>query len=265
MKILFLGDIMGRAGRNAVEAFLPDFRKVNGIDVCIANCENLTDGKGISEKYINQMKSAGIDIFSSGNHFWDKRDAYEYIKQESHIAKPLNYPKEAIGFDYVLFKTETSDIMLITLCGQAFMNPVDSPFFTLENFLITNKELIPKCLIIDFHAESTAEKRTFGFCFDGRISAMLGTHTHVQTADEQILENGTAYITDVGMCGAYRSVIGVTIESCREKVYTNMPIKLNTSDDGMQINGVMLELDTETGKANKIKRIQEILCQTKNS
>jgi len=148
--------------------------------------------------------------------------------------------------------------MLVTLCGQTYMNPVDSPFLTLEKFLDTHKDL-PKCIICDFHAESTAEKRTFGFFFDGHLSAVIGTHTHIQTADEEILPNGTAYITDVGMCGPHDSVIGIKKEIAIEKAKYGMPVRHEAAETGLQINAVYLEIDSETGKATKIQRIREKL------
>ncbi|MCL2062832.1 MAG: TIGR00282 family metallophosphoesterase [Candidatus Cloacimonetes bacterium] len=263
MRILFLGDIFGKPGREAIKSFLPNFKKENQVDLCIANCENLSDGKGISEKSINEMLFAGIDIFSSGNHLWDKKESTAFICKEKRIAKPLNYPKASLGFEFVKVEMNGVLVILVTLCGQVFMSPVDSPFYALDHFLKTlhlkggNSKSLQKITIVDFHAESTAEKRTFGMYFDGRISAMLGTHTHVQTVDEQIMEKGTAYITDVGMCGPHSSVIGITFESSFEKIRTNMPIRHETAKDGLQINAVLIDIDEKSGKALKIKRIKE--------
>lgn len=258
MKIIFFGDVFGKPGRLALNAFLPAFKYKNKIDLAIANCENLADGKGVTERSATELFTTGVDIASSGNHLWDRREGLEYISKENRIAKPMNYPKATPGFEYVLKKVKDTEIMLLSLCGQGFMNSVDSPFHSLDNFL-SSFENLPKCVIVDFHAESTAEKRTFGFYFDGRVSAVLGTHTHIQTADEEILENGTAYITDVGMCGPHDSVIGVKKEIAIERAKTSMPVRHTTADQGLQVNAVLLEIDDFSGKAISIKRIREKL------
>ena len=256
MKVLFFGDVFGKPGRIAVKSFLSDFKRTNQVDLCIANCENITSGKGASEKKISEMRECGVHIFSSGNHLYDQKNEYEFIKKADFITKPLNYPELSYGFKYVLYHVSDTPVMLLTLCGQTYMNPVDSPFHTLEKFL-DNFEELPKCIIVDFHAESTAEKRTFGFYFDGRVSAILGTHTHVQTADEEILPNGTAYITDVGMCGPHDSVIGIKKEIAIEKVKKGMPVRHVTAEHGLEVNAVYLEIDDISGKTNLITRIKE--------
>ncbi len=258
MKILFFGDVFGKPGRKAVQVFLASLKKGINYDLCIANCENASDGKGITEKSAQELFSAGIDLLSSGNHLWDKKEGIDYIKTETRITKPLNYPKLSPGYEYAILNINNVRLILVSLCGQAFMNPVDSPFFALEN-LLNDLNNIPECVIIDFHAESTAEKRTFGFYFDGRVSAIIGTHTHIQTADEEILPNGTAYITDVGMCGSHDSVIGIRKEIAIEKIKTGLPVRHITADKGIQINAVIIELDDYTGKAVSIKRIREKL------
>ncbi|MCL1826537.1 MAG: TIGR00282 family metallophosphoesterase [Candidatus Cloacimonetes bacterium] len=255
MKILFFGDIFGKPGRKAIKDFLPDFRKSNGVDLCIGNCENLTDGRGVSEATINEMVEVGIQIFSSGNHIYDRKESLDFFKIDKRIARPLNFPKEAPGNSYIIHEIKNTKILLVTLCGQSFMNPLDSPFFALDN-LLKSLENPPKCTIVDFHAESTAEKKTFGYYFAGRITAMLGTHTHIQTADEQILAGGTGYITDVGMCGGHDSVIGVKKEISFTRVNTGMPVKHEVSEEGLQINAVLLDIDEFAGKTQKIERIQ---------
>ena len=256
MKVLFLGDIFGRPGRVAVKSFLGNFKRENQVDLCIANCENITDGKGASEKKIIEMRESGVHIFSSGNHLYDQKNEYEFLKKADYIARPLNYPDLAYGYKFVTYTVNNTPVILITLCGQTYMNPVNSPFLSLENFL-NNFDNLPKNIVIDFHAESTAEKRTLGFYFDGKVSAILGTHTHVQTADEEILPNGTAYITDVGMCGPHDSVIGIKKEIAIEKVQKGLPVRHVTADKGLEINAVYFELDENTGKATQIRRIKE--------
>jgi len=256
MNILFFGDIYGRHGRRAVASFIAKFKAENHVDLCIANCENLTDGKSVTEKTITEMVNAGVEIFSSGNHLWDRKESLEYIKTEKRIAKPLNYPKAAFGFDHVLHEVNGVPIMLLTVCGQAFMTAVNSPFMALDEFLQAHQNEA-KCIIVDFHAESTAEKKAFGYFFDGRVSAILGTHTHVQTADEEILPEGTAFITDVGMCGPHDSVIGVKKEIVFDRYMIGMPVKHETADSGVQVNAVYIEIDEHSGKAVKMERIRE--------
>ena len=203
------------------------------------------------------MKNAGVDIFSSGNHLWDRKESLEYIKKETCIAKPLNYPKAAFGFESVRFVHDNEEIILFTLCGQAFMSPVDSPFFALEKFLDTINDL-NKIIIVDFHAESTAEKKTFAYYFDGRVTAILGTHTHVQTADERILSGGTAYITDLGMTGITDSVIGmdpkICVERARKQIFFRMK-PLEENDSKAEVHGIIAEINANTGKTESIRRI----------
>ncbi|MCK9331248.1 MAG: TIGR00282 family metallophosphoesterase [Candidatus Cloacimonetes bacterium] len=258
MKILFFGDIFGKPGRKAVGTFLSSVKRNIDYDLCIANCENAADGRGITEKSAQELFAAGVDLFSSGNHLWDRKEGLEFITNDTRIAKPLNYPKASPGNEYIIKNINSTRFMLVSLCGQAFMTAVDSPFFALER-LLDNLPDKPKCVLIDFHAESTAEKRTLAHYFDGKVSAILGTHTHIQTADEEILPNGTAYITDVGMCGSHDSVIGIRKEIAIEKIKTGLPVRHITADSGIQINAVLIELDDNTGKAVYIKRIREKL------
>jgi len=261
MKILFFGDIFGKQGQKAIMSFLPDYKIQNNIDICIANCENLTEGKGVSESDIKEMQKAGIDIFSSGNHLYDRIEGMQFIEKEDKIAKPLNYPKEAPGNSFIKYKKKEITTLLITLCGQSFMHPVDSPFFVFEDFL-SNFPDLPKVIIVDFHAESTAEKKTFGYYFDGKITAMIGTHTHIQTADEEILENGTGYITDVGMCGSHNSIIGIKKEIAFKRLITGIPLRHITANEGVQINAVVIDVDENTGRTTGIFRIKEKIYTT---
>ena len=259
MNILFFGDIFAHPGRQAIKEYLPEFRKSNKLDLCIANCENLSNGRGVSEKSIIEMQIAGVDIFSSGNHLYDQKDHLNFINKSDIIAKPLNFPKAAFGAEYVKKCVNGAEMMLISLCGQSFMNhAVNSPVSTLE-FFLDNSQNLPKIIIVDFHAESTAEKRTLGYYFDGKISAMLGTHTHIQTADEEILDGGTAYITDVGMCGSHDSVIGIKKDIAIQKIRSGMPVKHEPAESGLQINAIFLTINDLTGKAEKINRIKEKL------
>lgn len=257
MNILFIADIFGRPGRSIVKKRVKNLISVLNIDICIANCENTASGKGITEKTAADLFDAGIDVLTGGNHLWDRKDSFNYIALEKRIVKPANYPPGAVGNPY-FFKSGSNGnkLAIITLTGQAFMNVGDSPFTTLEKTLpLLTKQT--KCILVDFHAESTAEKRAFGHYFDGKVSAVIGTHTHIQTADEEILPKGTAYITDAGMTGPHNSVIGITKEIAIGKFLTGMPNKFEVAETGLQLNGVYIKLNPQSGKAVHIERIRE--------
>lgn len=255
MKILFFGDIFGKYGRMIVQSKLDNLVRKHKIDIVIANGENLAGGKGITFKTANPLFQAGIDCFTSGNHLWDKKDGLDFISGEERILKPVNYPKAAYGNNFYIIKRDQFELGVINVAGQGFMNAANSPIEELEHFLpLIQKHT--KNIFVDFHAEATAEKRTLGFMFDGRVSAIVGTHTHIQTADEEILPKGTAYITDVGMTGPHDSVIGVDKEIILKKVTTGMPIRYETTHRGIQINAVVIEINEKTGKAVSIERIR---------
>lgn len=255
MKILFFGDVFGNPGRKAIQAFLPEFLSNHHIDFVIANCENASDGKGITEKSARELFDAGVHAFTSGNHLWDKKEGITLISTDKRIVKPLNFPSAAPGFNYTFLKNRNFELVVACLCGQSFMNPIDSPFFALDRIL-PEMTALSKNILIDFHAESTAEKRTFAHYFNGRVSAILGTHTHIQTADEEVLSEGTAYITDVGMTGSIDSVIGVKKEIAIERVKTGLPVRHQTSDKQVYINAVLISL-SNNGQAESIERIRQ--------
>ncbi len=255
MKILFIGDIFGSPGRNLMKKYLPELRKEFEIDFCIANGENAAHGKGITEKTATALFLYGVDVFTSGNHIWDRKDSIDYLKKEQRILIPLNYSKKSVGATKYIATIGNSKLAVINLIGQVYMNPVDSPFTAIEKILPEiQKET--KNILVDFHAEATAEKRALGFFLDGKISVLVGTHTHIQTADEEILPNKTAYITDVGMTGPHDSCIGITKEIVLKKMITSMPQKFEIAEDGLQINAVVIEIDENTGDALKIERIK---------
>ena len=256
MNVLFIGDIFGKPGRYIIQNYLPGIIEELGIDICVANGENVAGGKGITEKTAGKLFDAGIDVFTGGNHLWDKKDSLEYIASEKRILKPINYPSAALGARYFI-KTisEKNKLAIVSLIGQAFIASVNSPLFALEKIL-TELSMQTNKIIIDFHAEATAEKRALGLYFDGKISAFLGTHTHIQTADEEILPRGTGYITDVGMTGPHDSVIGIKKEIIFEKIKTGMPQRYETAKKGLQLNAVFLKIDDNTGKTVEIKRLK---------
>jgi 2',3'-cyclic-nucleotide 2'-phosphodiesterase len=255
MNILFIGDIFGSPGRSLMKKYLPELRKEFEIDFCIANGENVAHGKGITEKTANELFMCGIDVFTSGNHIWDRKDSIDYLKKEQRILVPLNYSEKSVGATKYITTIGNSKLAVINLIGQVFMNPVDSPFTALEKILLKIKKETNN-IFVDFHAEATAEKRALAFNFDGQISAIVGTHTHIQTADEEILPNKTAYITDVGMTGPHDSCIGITKEIVIKKMKTSMPQRFEIAEGGLQINAVVIEIDEETGKAVEIQRIK---------
>ena len=256
MNILFIGDIFGKPGRNLIREYLPDLKKEFKVDFCVANGENTAGGKGINRKAANQLLRAGVDGFTSGNHLWDLRESYDFLKEEKRIVKPINFAKNAIGNDYYVHELQDgTKIFILSIIGHVFMSPADSPIAAVDNLLPKLQE-ISNNIIIDFHAEATAEKRAIAYYFDGKISAFIGTHTHIQTADEEILPNGTAYITDAGMTGPHDSVIGMKKEIILNKMLTSMPQRFNVAEDGLQINAVLIKIDEKSGKAKDIFRIR---------
>jgi len=254
MKVLFFGDVYGKAGRHALLTELSGLKERFKPDFLIVNAENLADGKGVTEKTLSPLFSHGIDAVTGGNHLWDRYDSIEYIKHEPRIVKPLNYPDTIPGNPFYCINKNGKKLGVISLSGQTYMPACDNPFIAFNKHLHGNGEAIPT--ILDFHAESTSEKRAMGWHVDGKLSACLGTHTHIQTADEEVLPLGCAYITDVGMTGAHDSVIGVKKEIIVGKFLSSIPMRYETSDLGVQINAVLVELDDDSGIALGISRIK---------
>jgi len=258
LKILFIGDIVGKPGRRAVAHFIPEIRKEEGIDFVIANGENLASGKGMTfEKYDEVIKS-GVDYFTSGNHIWNNADFITCLNdQKIKVLRPANYPQSSPGRGVTTFKVKGADLTLINLQGRVFMrDDIESPFIIGKDIVEDHQNSI---IIVDFHAEATSEKMALGYYLDGYISAMLGTHTHVQTADEKILPKGTAFISDVGMCGPENSVLGVKKEIIIEKFLTQLPQSHKIASGDSIFNAVVVEINIKTKRAEKIKRISEIL------
>ncbi len=256
IKLLFFGDIFGKPGRQVLYDQLPVLKAEFGPDFIIINGENLADGRGLTEKTVKPLLHAGVDIVTGGNHLWDRNEAWEYIGHHPAIVKPLNYPASAPGNAVCTLRKGELELTVLTLCGQIYMPPSDSPFTALERWFEDNPGHEQRCVLVDFHAESTAEKRALGWFTDGHISALIGTHTHIQTADEEILPLGTAYLTDAGMTGPHDSVIGVRKEIILDKFRHSLPLRYETSNLGLQVNAVYLELDPATGRALKIERVR---------
>jgi metallophosphoesterase (TIGR00282 family) len=256
MKILFFGDVYGKAGRHALLNSLSGLKDEFKPDFIIANAENLADGKGLTEKTLQPILREGVDAVTGGNHLWDRAESLEFIKNQARIIKPLNYPVITPGNPMAILDKDGLKLGIICMCGQIYMPPCDNPFTTLESFLISTREKYPDLpIILDFHAESTSEKRAMGWFADGKLAAVLGTHTHIQTADEEILPQGCAYITDIGMTGSHDSVIGVRKEIIVEKMLSSIPNRYESADKGLQVNAVLVELD-DSGRSCRILRIR---------
>lgn len=259
LKILFLGDVVGRPGRRGVAEFLKENR--TKYDFVIANVENASHGYGLTKKNYEELSSYGIDVMTSGNHIWDRKEIFNYIEDADKLLRPLNYPKETPGMGSRIFKIDRNiSIGVINLLGVAFMPSLIPAWEDLKNEINKLKSLT-SVIIIDCHAEASAEKISCGYlATEMGASAVIGTHTHVQTADENIMENGTAYITDAGFCGAKNSVIGMTIEDSVNRMLRMLPSRLEVGPmDIVQINGVEIEIDSESGCAQRIERISFVM------
>lgn len=258
LKVLFLGDIVGKIGRRAVIKILPELKKEYDPDLVIANAENLAHGKGVTRKALEEVLEAGIDFFTSGNHIWKKKDSLDIFQENKlPIIRPANYPPNLPGDGFRIIEVGSKKVLILNLIGRVFMHDnFDCPFRKFDEIMEIFKKDKIKVAIVDFHGEVTSETKALGFYADGRISAFLGTHTHIQTADEQILPGGTAYITDAGMVGAKDSVIGVEKQGVIKAFITQLPVEHEVPESGLAIvRGVYLEVDGSSGKARKIERI----------
>ncbi len=256
MRILFIGDIVGKNGRGAVKALLPNLSDKYKIDLVIANGENIAGGFGLTEELVRDLYKAGVQVITTGNHVWDKKDFVNYIGKDNRVLRPLNYPPGAPGYGSIVYPLPSGlKVAVLNLSGRVFMNALDCPFRTvLPELDRVSRET--NIIIVDFHAEATSEKIAFGYYLDGRVSAVIGTHTHVQTADEKILSNGTAYITDVGMTGPVYSVIGMDVSQIIQRFLTAMPARFEAGHGDALLCAVVVEINAETGRASAIQRVQ---------
>jgi 2',3'-cyclic-nucleotide 2'-phosphodiesterase len=255
MKILFIGDIVGKPGRRAVRELLPALVGGRAIDLVIANCENAAAGFGITRDIVEELYDLHIDVLTSGNHVWDKKEAVEFIDDYEALLRPANYPAGVPGAGSVLMPTAAGDYVgVLNLAGRIFMQPIDCPFVGAKKALI-QLQAKTKVIIVDIHAEATSEKKALGWYLDGDVSAVLGTHTHVQTADNEILPRGTAYISDVGMTGPFDSVIGIKKDTIIQKFLTQIPNRFDVAKGDIRLQGVLLDIDPATGRAEAIERI----------
>ncbi|MEI6079271.1 MAG: TIGR00282 family metallophosphoesterase [bacterium] len=260
MKVLFLGDVVAKGGRKALHRFLPEFKTKYDPDLIIANAENAAGGIGLTPEVADEIFISGVDVMTSGNHIWKHKEIFNYLDGKSDkLIRPLNYPSsddyETPGVGYTNVKKGDQEFVIINIMGRTFVESVDCPFKAIS-CLLKRIDTKGKIVIVDFHAETTSEKQAMGWYLNGKVSAMVGTHTHVQTADERILPEGTAYITDVGMCGSMDTVIGVDREIIIQRFITQRPVGFKFSEINVGINGVYLEFEP-TGKALKIERISK--------
>jgi metallophosphoesterase (TIGR00282 family) len=255
MVVLFIGDIVGKPGRKIVKDLLPGLSAKHKPDITIANGENLAGGFGITEKVAANLFESGVDLITTGNHVWDRKEGVPYVTKEYRVLRPANYPLGAPGNGSIVYTVrDVIKVAVLNLSGRVFMNDIDCPFS------VADKEVerlsgMTGIIIVDFHAEATSEKIAFGYFLDGRVSAVLGTHTHVQTADERVLQGGTAYISDVGMTGPLESVIGLEKEQIIQRFVTGMPQKYEVAKGPTVLCAVVVEIDDNTGMSKSIERI----------
>jgi 2',3'-cyclic-nucleotide 2'-phosphodiesterase len=253
MNILFIGDIFGSPGRRIVADHLEDIVKTNAIDFVIANAENSAGGFGVTPSIAEDLFALGIDVLTTGNHVWDKREIYDYLGRQPRLLRPANYP-EAPGQGAIAIRARNGvECAVLNLQGRTYMTPIDCPFRAADRLLAALNPAI-KVKFIDFHAEVTSEKMAMGWYLDGRVSAVIGTHTHIPTADTRILPGGTAYQTDCGMTGPYGSIIGAETEPVLQKFLTGLPVRMEAAKQSPELHSVILDVDEFTGRARAMRR-----------
>ncbi len=263
MRLLFIGDIVGRPGRELARVGVGPLVDFHGIDLVIANGENAAAGFGITREIGEQLFDCGVDVLTSGNHIWDKKEALDYIGIEPRLLRPANYPAGAPGNGAYLARTRAGvSVGVVNVMGRVFMQQIDDPFAVV---LKEVEALRPRTriILVDMHAEATSEKLAMGWHLDGKVTAVVGTHTHVQTADERILPRGTAYLTDVGMTGPHDSIIGVEVAPALNRFITALPQKFETATANPRLNAVIVEADDQTGRAVDIERLSYSLDELK--
>ena len=261
MKFLFLGDVFGKPGRQAVQRLVPKLIVRHALDLVIANAENAAGGSGVTPDAVDDLLGAEVDLLTSGNHIWSKRDIYPYLdKADGRLLRPANYPPGAPGRGRGIASTpDGRRLGVVNVEGRVFMKTLDDPFRAAQAEVAALKKEGCSCILVDMHCEASSEKAAMGWLLDGQVSAVVGTHTHVQTADEHILPGGTAFITDVGMCGPHDSIIGMKKELVLERFLTQRNVPFEPARGEVWLNGVVVELDDQTGKARSIERVQERL------
>src|SRR3990167_4657521 len=257
MRILILGDVVGRPGRRAIRDLVPSLAQKEKVDLVIANAENAAGGMGVDVKSAEELLAAGVHVLTSGNHIWKKKEIYPYLESRACLIRPANYPNGAPGRGWVEWEGQKGQrALVVNLQGRVFMpGNIDDPFRCIDGILKEHGSF-SRVVIVDMHAEATSEKCAMGWFLDGRVSAVYGTHTHVQPADERILPRGAAYITDLGMCGPMDSVIGIERELVIEGFLSQLPRAFDVAKDNVALQGIVLEVDEDTGKALEIRRVR---------
>jgi len=258
MNILFVGDIFGKPGRRAMAELLPGLRRELSIDFCIANGENAAGGTGITTDVVDELLACGVDVLTGGNHTWDKREGIAILDRELRCLRPANYPEGVPGRGVGLYDCGAEKIAVVNLVGRIFLSNVDCPFAAADRVLEDLAAVTP-LVFVDMHAEATSEKLGMGWYLDGRVTAVIGTHTHVQTADERILPRGTAYLTDAGMTGPHDSVIGVRKELALERLRTQLPVRFQPAEEDIRLMGLVVQCDPSSGRALKVERLERTL------
>src|SRR5699024_10872060 len=255
MRILFIGDVVGSPGREMVAEYVPKLKDKYKPQLTIINGENAAAGKGITEKIYKGFLQAGAQVITMGNHTWHKKDIFDFVDDAKYLIRPANFPENNPGSGMVFVKVNALEVAVINLQGRVFLDDNRNPFEIVKPLIEEARKRTP-IIFIDFHAEVTSEKQAFGWYMDGQVSAVIGTHTHTQTADERILPKGTAYLTDAGMTGPYDAILGVEKETIIQRFLTNLPARFDVDKSGRnQLNGCLIDIDDKTGKATQIKRI----------
>ncbi|MCY7796836.1 2',3'-cyclic-nucleotide 2'-phosphodiesterase [Bacillus spizizenii] len=254
MRILFIGDVVGSPGRDMVKEYVPKLKTKYKPHFTIINGENAAHGKGLTEKIYHSLIQSGADAITMGNHTWDKKEIFDFIDDVPNLVRPANFPEGTPGKGITYVKANGKELAVINLQGRTFLPPLDDPFLKADELIAEASKRTPY-IFIDFHAEATSEKLALGWYTDGRASAVVGTHTHVQTADNRILPKGTAYITDVGMTGPYDGILGMDRETIIKRFKTNLPVRFTVAEGKTTLSGVVIDIDDQTKKAVKIERI----------
>jgi metallophosphoesterase (TIGR00282 family) len=255
MRILFIGDVVGSPGRDMVKQYLSKLKEKYRPTITIINGENAASGKGINEKIYRQFLEWGAQAVTLGNHAWDKKEIFDFIDDAKYLVRPANFPDDVPGKGIAYLKVNQDEVAIINLQGRTFLPAIDCPFRKADELIAEARERTP-IIFVDFHAEATSEKQAMGWYLDGRVTAVVGTHTHVQTADERILPEGTAYLSDVGMTGPYEGILGMEREAVIRRFLTSLPVRFEVSETGRnQLSGAVIDLDSKTGKAKKIQRV----------
>jgi 2',3'-cyclic-nucleotide 2'-phosphodiesterase len=255
MNILMVGDVFGEPGRAAVARHLPRLRQEHAIDFCVVNVENAASGFGVTPQMARQVLEQGADVMTSGNHIWDRKEIVEYITKENLLLRPANFPAGTPGVGYVTIKAGPYRVAVLNLMGRVFMHPIDCPFRKADEIVPELRKDTP-IVLVDMHAEATSESVAMGWYLDGRVSAVVGTHRHVQTADERVLPGGTAYITDLGMTGPTDGVIGVDRDLILQRFVSQMPVRFEPAKGPAALHGVVIVVDPESGRASEIRRLR---------